>query len=131
MAESLTEGLEGTAKTTVSLEKTAKAVGSGSLEVFATPMMVALMEKAAVNAVAVALSPGETTVGTKIEVSHIKASPVGALVEAKAKLISVEGRKLTFLVEAFDEQGKIGEGRHERVRVNIEKFLEKVSSREK
>jgi len=126
MAGELKPGLTGTAKTTVTKEKTAKEVKSGSLEVFATPMLVALMEEAAVKALADIVAPSETTVGTRIEVSHLKATPLGMKVEALAKLVQVEGRKLTFQVEAFDEQGKIGEGWHERFLVNIEKFLSKI-----
>ncbi|GAV23209.1 thioesterase family protein [Carboxydothermus pertinax] len=131
MAGELKVGLEGRASTTVRPENTALSVKSGSLEVFATPMMIALMEEASVKAVEDFLNPGETTVGTKVEVSHLKATPLGAKVEAVARLVAIDGRRLTFLVEAFDEQGKIGEGRHERVCVNIEKFLGKLNSKEK
>lgn len=105
---------------------TAAAVGSGSLAVYATPAMVALMEKASCAAIAAGLAPGTTSVGTELQVRHIAATPLGVQVRATAELTAVEGRKLVFRVEAFDERGKIGEGTHTRFLVEAEKFLQKA-----
>ena len=112
----------------VSNVNTAVAVGSGSLDVFGTPCMIALMEKATVNAIASFLENDETTVGTKIDVSHCKASGVGALITAKAELREANGRKLVFDVIAYDDKGDvIGEGVIERFVVFAEKFMSKLS----
>lgn len=109
-------------------DNTAAAVGSGSLEVFGTPCMIALMEKATVNAVAPFLENDETTVGTQINVSHCKASAVGAVITARAELSEVQGRKLVFDVSAVDDKGDvIGEGRIERFVVFAERFMSKLS----
>lgn len=109
-------------------DNTAVAVGSGSLEVFGTPCMIALMEKATVNAVAPFLENDETTVGTQINVSHCKASAVGAVITARAELSEVQGRKLVFSVSALDDTGAvIGEGRIERFVVFAERFMSKLS----
>ena len=109
-------------------DNTAVAVGSGSLEVFGTPCMIALMEKATVNAVAPFLENDETTVGTQINVSHCKASAVGAVITARAELSEVQGRKLVFDVIAYDDKGDvIGEGVIERFVVFAEKFMSKLS----
>ena len=109
-------------------DNTAVAVGSGSLEVFGTPCMIALMEKATVNAVAPFLENDETTVGTQINVSHCKASAVGAVITARAELSEVQGRKLVFDVSAVDDKGDvIGEGRIERFVVFAERFMSKLS----
>lgn len=109
-------------------DNTAVAVGSGSLEVFGTPCMIALMEKASVNAVAPYLENDETTVGTQINVSHCKASAVGAVITARAELSEVQGRKLVFDVSAVDDKGDvIGEGRIERFVVFAERFMSKLS----
>lgn len=101
-------------------------VGSGDLPVLATPMMVALMENAAMLCVQSELAEGESTVGSQISVSHIKPTALGKKVSAKATLLSREGRKLTFHVEAHDEEGLIGEGNHVRYIINKEKFLSKL-----
>ena len=112
----------------VGKDNTAVAVGSGSLEVFGTPCMIALMEKATVNAVAPFLENDETTVGTQINVSHCKASAVGAVITARAELSEVQGRKLVFDVSAVDDKGDlIGEGRIERFVVFAERFMSKLS----
>ena len=109
-------------------DNTAVAVGSGLLEVFGTPCMIALMEKATVNAVAPFLENDETTVGTQINVSHCKASAVGAVITARAELSEVQGRKLVFDVSAVDDKGDvIGEGRIERFVVFAERFMSKLS----
>lgn len=122
----LQTGLKGRAERTVERQDTAAEVGSGLLLVFSTPSMVALMEQAACDAIASALEEGMTSVGTKMEISHDSATPVGMDVYAEAELLSVEGRKLVFSVEAFDERGPIGKGRHERFLVNAERFLNKT-----
>ena len=112
----------------VGKDNTAVVVGSGSLEVFGTPCMIALMEKATVNAVAPFLENDETTVGTQINVSHCKASAVGAVITARAELSEVQGRKLVFDVSAVDDKGDvIGEGRIERFVVFAERFMSKLS----
>lgn len=121
-------GVRGAAAVKVGVEDTALALGSGDVPVFATPALVALMEKAAVAAVAGGLVPGETTVGTSLEIAHLAATPVGAVVRAEAELVAVEGRKLTFAVVAHDAVQKIGEGRHQRVRVARDRFLNKLGT---
>ncbi|MBR5864338.1 MAG: thioesterase family protein [Alistipes sp.] len=119
-------GLKYQSRVVVAEGNTAQALGSGDMAVFATPAMIALMENAAMNAVAGALPEGSTTVGTMMKSSHIKASKVGAEITAEAELVAVEGRRLTFTVKAWDEQGTIGEGEHERFIVDRERFLSKL-----
>ena len=120
---SLVIGLKGCAETTVTEQNTAAAVGSGSLPVFATPMMVALIEAAAVNALEGQLAEGETSVGTHMDISHDSATPIGLRVRAEAELTGLEGRCLTFSVSAYDEAGPIGKGAHTRFIVQSERFL--------
>ena len=122
-------GMKGRAETVVTQENTAQAVGSGLVPVFATPYMIALMENAAVNAVQDALAPDEGTVGTRLDVTHDAATPIGLKVWAEAELTAVEGRKLTFAVSAFDEREKIGGGTHQRFVIKPEKFLAKVQAK--
>ncbi len=122
-------GLKGRAETTVTPENTAQAVGSGLVPVFATPYMIALMEGAAVNAVQAALAPDEGTVGTRLDVTHDAATPIGLKVWAEAELVKVEGRKLTFAVSAYDEREKIGGGVHERFIIKPEKFLARAQGK--
>ena len=105
---------------------TAEYIGSGDMAVLATPTMVALMENAAMLAVAKELGEGETTVGSMISTSHLKPSKVGATVLAVAELVEVDGRKLTFKIAAYDGETLIGEGEHVRFVVNREKFLSKL-----
>lgn len=119
-------GLTFTSTTVVDNTNTAVALGSGDMEVFATPAMVALMENAAMNAVAPHLETGQTTVGTEISTTHIKASALGATITATATLTAIEGRKLTFAVTAHDGDNIIGEGTHTRFIVDRERFLAKV-----
>ena len=119
-------GMKGEAGTLVEREDTAKEVGSGSLLVYATPCMVALMEGAACEAIQEALSDTQTTVGTELNIQHISATPVGLEVRAEAEVIAVDGKVITFSVKAFDEAGEIGNGTHKRVIVNTQKFLEKA-----
>ena len=119
-------GLTFTSTTVVDNTNTAVALGSGDMEVFATPAMVALMENAAMNAVAPHLEAGQPTVGTEISTTHIKASALGATITATATLTAIEGRKLTFAVTAHDGDNIIGEGTHTRFIVDRERFLAKV-----
>ena len=119
-------GMTFTSETIVTLSNCAVTRGSGDLEVFATPAMVALMENAAMNAVAPALPQGSTTAGAEMNTTHIKPSAIGARVQATATLIAVEGRKLTFAVEAADEAGTIGRGTHVRFIVDKERFMAKL-----
>lgn len=119
-------GLRHTSTITVGQANTALAMGSGDMEVFATPAMVALMENAAMKAVAPHLPEGSTTVGAMMETSHIKPSALGETVNAEAILEEVDGRKLTFHVTASDSQGTIGEGKHIRYIVDRERFLAKL-----
>ncbi len=110
----------------VTQDKTAQAVGSGDLEVLATPVMVALMENAAMEVALNECTTEQTTVGTKLEIQHTRATPIGEEVTATAKLIEKEGRRLVFEVTASDSKGEIGNGIHERFIVEIEKFLAKL-----
>ena len=119
-------GTVGVASTLVEPEDTALSVGSGSLRVYATPAMVALMEGAACEALADFLPEGKTSVGTELNVKHISATPVGLEVTAEATITAVEGNTVTFSLIAKDEAGKIGEGTHRRVIVGEQKFLEKT-----
>ncbi|MBQ8974692.1 MAG: thioesterase family protein [Oscillospiraceae bacterium] len=124
-------GMKCSVTATVKKENTALTVGSGTLEVYATPMMVALMEEASWKAVAPALEQGQSTVGIQMSVSHLDATPLGMKVRAEANVIAIEGRKITFAVRAFDEKGLIGEGRHERFIVNDERFMKKCTDKRK
>ncbi len=120
------KGLSYTSVVEVTAANTAIALGSGDMEVFATPALVALMENAAMNAVKSALPEGSTTVGAMIQTSHIKPSAVGETVKATAVLQEVDGRKLTFSVSAVDSQGAVGECTHVRYVVDRERFLAKL-----
>ncbi|MDR0818921.1 MAG: thioesterase family protein [Oscillospiraceae bacterium] len=113
----------------VTESNTAKAVGSGSLDVFATPMMVALMENAACSVLADGLESGLTSVGTAISIAHTAASPIGAKVSAAATITAVNGRSVDFAVTANDETGEIGVGTHTRVIVDEAKFVAKAANR--
>lgn len=122
----LETGLTYTSRLTVGNENTAIALGSGDMPVLATPAMIALMENAAMLAVASELEDGDTTVGGHIESSHLRPTPVGAEVSATATLEKVEGRKLYFKIIAHQGDVVIGEGTHLRFLVNREKFLAKI-----
>jgi len=118
-------GLTGKATTVVVHENTAAAVGAGGVEVFGTPMMIALMENASWRAVAGHLDKGQVTVGTLVNVKHLAATSLGQQVRATAELIEIDRRRLVFKVEAYDEQQKIGEGFHERFIVQLDRFQPK------
>ena len=122
-------GMKGEVQSFVEKEDTAAEVGSGSLLVYATPCMVALMEGAACEAIAEALSDTQTTVGTALNIEHISATPVGLEVRAVATVTAVEGKCITFDVEAFDEAGPIGKGTHKRVLITAQRFLDKTYSK--
>ena len=125
----ITVGLRGKAESFVEREDTALEVGSGSLLVYATPCMVALMEGAACEAIAVCLPEDKTSVGIELSVSHLSATPVGMEVWAEAEVTAVEGNILCFTVTAFDEAGKIGEGTHKRAIITSQRFLDKTYSK--
>ena len=122
-------GLTGTFQEVVLPEKTAAHIQSGSVNVYATPMMIALMEKAACNALENVLTPEETTVGTSVDIKHLAPTPINMKVKATAKLKCIDNRRLTFEIVVEDEVEKIGEGLHERVVVNKEKFHAKSNKR--
>ena len=128
---SITVGMKGREECVVTPENTAAAVGSGLVPVFGTPYMIALMENAAVNAIQAALEEGQGTVGTRLEVTHDAATPIGLKVWAEAEVTAVEGRKLTFTVTAYDEAEKIGGGTHQRFIIKPEKFLAKTQAKVK
>ncbi|HDP76048.1 MAG TPA: thioesterase [Bacteroidales bacterium] len=122
-------GVEYTATEIVTKDNTASRYGSGLVDVFATPAMVALMEKAALNAVLPHLPEGFNTVGTEVCVKHTKASPIGWEVYSKAILQEVDGKKLVFEVIAWDKEGEIGRGIHTRYITDSKRFMEKFSSK--
>ena len=119
-------GTVGTASTLVEPEDTALSVGSGSLRVYATPCMAALMEGAACEALARFLPEGKTSVGTELNICHVSATPVGLEVSAEATVTAVEGNTVSFSLIARDDAGKIGEGTHKRVIVTEQKFLDRT-----
>ena len=120
------KGLSFTATMRVMTEVTAEYIGSGDLAVLATPAMCALMENAAMMAVATKLEEGQTTVGTALNIEHSRATKVGEIITATAVLTEVNGRELKFNIAARDEKGIIGEGTHTRFIVNREKFMAKL-----
>jgi predicted thioesterase len=125
----LRPGLSGEAHAAATPETSAAALGSGDVPVYATPAMIALMEQAAVNALAGALPAEKTSVGVQVQVRHLTATPIGMAVRAEARLTSVEGRRLTFRVVAFDAREQIGEGVHERAVVERDKFLQRTAAK--
>lgn len=127
--EELKPGLQASTDILVGTRDTAHHVGSGKIKVLATPVMVMLLEEAALNAVEGLLSPGYQTVGTHLDVSHIAATPVGMRVTACAELTEVSGRKLTFRVWADDEVERIGEGTHERIIVEVARFDKRAQAK--
>ena len=122
----ITVGLKGEVSALVEREDTAAEVGSGSLLVYATPCMVALMEGAACEALAACLPEEKTTVGIELNIAHLSATPVGLEVRAEAEVTAVDGSIITFTVTAYDETGKIGEGTHKRAIVSSQRFLDKT-----
>lgn len=124
-------GIKGAAETVVVYENTAAAVGSGALEVFSTPSMIALIEKASRELVQPYLEEGQSTVGTRLEVSHVAASPIGAHIRAESTLVEIDRRMLTFEVKAYADGELIGEGRHQRCIIYAERFMEKALAKQK
>lgn len=122
-------GLEETAQETVTPDMTASTMGSGDVEVLATPAVVALVERVAVAAVTGALEPGSTTVGARMEIDHLAPTSVGAMVSATVRLESVDGRKLTFGFQVTDPAGVVARGSHLRVLVGREGFVEAARAR--
>lgn len=123
-------GIKGHQETTVTAADVASSVGSGTLQVFATPIMVALMEKAAFLSIEPFLEKGQSSVGTRINIEHVRATAMEKKVWAESEVIAVDRRKLSFKVAAYDEKGLIGQGEHERFIIYIEKFLSKVESKD-
>ena len=125
----LQTGIKATKEITVTTEQTAKVMGSGTLDVFATPAMIALMENTAYESVLAQLDEGCGTVGTALNVKHVAATPVGMKVRCESELVKMEGRALTFSIKAYDESGLIGEGEHERFIIFNEKFQAKADAK--
>ncbi len=126
---SIEVGLKGRAEAVVSEATTAQQAGSGTLPVFATPYMTALMEQAAWTSLAPFLSEGESTVGTKLSITHESASPIGIKVWAESEVTEVDGKRIEFKVAAYDEKGLIGQGTHQRFIIKNERFLEKTAKK--
>lgn len=122
-------GRKGTLETLVQEGNVASAVGSGLLPVFATPQLVALMEGAACRVLEGELPEGSTTVGTRIDVQHTAATPIGMRVRAEATVTAVEGRKISFQIEAFDDVGSVGTATHERFVVDSARFMQKAEAK--
>ncbi len=122
-------GLVGETKLIVTEQVTAAAYSSGLVAAFATPAMVGLMENASVNAIQKHLPVGQTSVGTEISVKHLAATPIGLNVRARAEVASVEGRRVVFKVEAWDDHEKIGEGTHQRMIVDEARFNERIKGK--
>ena len=129
MENALKPGIIGKATVSVTPDNTAEKFGNPGAVVFATPMLVALMEQAAINALAPYLAEDQGSVGTKVEIAHLAATPVGMSVQAIATLEEIAGKKMVFAVEAFDDREQIGKGRHERYIISTAAFLEKVAAK--
>lgn len=128
--EDIVPGLVGQMELVVGEENTARHLGSGNVSVLATPEMVRLMERASVAAVDHLLPSGQRTVGIRVDVRHLAATPVGMRVTARSELLTVEGRKLTFHVEVHDEMEKVGEGTHERMIIDLDRFRSRVERKQ-
>lgn len=129
MTEELKVGVVGESIVVVSKEHTAIAMHSGDVPVYATPALAALLEEAACAAIAPSLEEDKTTVGVRIDIRHLAASPVGAAIRAQARLTQIEGRRLTFRVMAWDETEQIADGHHERMLVDRNRFLQRVGEK--
>ena len=129
MENNLKQGIKGRLELVVTPEMSAARIGSGLVEVFATPMMVALVERTCNDSVLPYLNEGQGTVGTLINVSHTAATPIGMRVWCESELVEVDRRRLVFKVSAFDECGPIGEGTHERFVIDTERFQQKALSK--
>lgn len=124
--QELEYGLVGYAETIVNESNIARTMKSGSLEVFATPAMCALMEEAACSCISACLEPGTSSVGTSLNICHDRASSIGQKIKASAKLVKVEGRKLTFEISAEDIYGPVGWGSHERFIIDVDRFMKRL-----
>ncbi len=129
MLQDIEPGLVGEADETVTAARTASYFGSGLVQAYATPAMIALMENAAVAALQKWLTPGQTSVGTEVSVKHSAATPVGMHIHARAVVTAVDGRKISFQVEAYDDREKIGEGTHTRFIVDEPRFNERLKDK--
>lgn len=125
----LTEGIKCVIEDIVIEDQTALILGSGGLAVYGTPAMIRLMEHAAWSSVEDCMGEGYSTVGTLMNVKHLSASPVGAHIRCESELVEIDGRKLVFKVSAYDDNGLIGEGLHERFIINSEKFMDRAKSK--
>lgn len=131
MTMSIAPGLSAERDMEVGPENTARHLGSGGVDVLATPELVRLMERAAVAAVDPLLPPGAATVGARIDVEHLAPTPVGMRVSARAELVAVEGRRLTFAIEARDAHEVVGRARHERVIIDLERFRQRLAAKQR
>ena len=122
-------GIKGSNEILVTPEWTAKHIGSGTVLVLATPMMIALMERTCQESVKPYLEAGEETVGIHVNVHHHAATPVGMTVWCESEVIEIDRRKITFRVAVYDKQGLVGDGTHERFIINVSKFKEKTDAR--
>ncbi|AGK99774.1 thioesterase family protein [Desulfoscipio gibsoniae] len=129
LTKQITLGLTGSAQVEVNDQNTAIAYGSGDISVFATPAMIGLMEKAALSSVDPLLPEGYTTVGIKVDVEHVAATPVGGVVRAQSRLLKIDGRRLVFEVQASDDTRVVGRGTHQRFIVKVDEFLQRVGSK--
>lgn len=125
----LKPGLTGSAQIRVGEEQTAPRVGSGRVRVLATPVMINMMEAAALDAIERLLPEGHQSLGTHLDVGHYAATPVGMTLRANAEVTNIEGRNVTFRVEAFDDKERIGDGTHTRVVVNVERFDRRIQKK--
>lgn len=125
----ITPGLTGEKSVAVTMENTAVAMGSGTLRVFATPAMIALVEGCCAESVEELLGDGITSVGTNVNIDHLSASPLGAGIVCKSTLTAFDGRRLDFEVEVFDNAGLIGKGTHTRFTVKADSFLKKANAK--
>ena len=129
MEYNLHTGMKAEKSEKVTEDNTAIKYGSGGVAVYATPAMIGLMEGTCLAAVDPHLPAGQATVGTSLNVKHMAATPVGMSVKASAELVEVDGKRLVFRVEAFDDKDKIGEGTHERFIIDLEKFIKKAEAK--
>ncbi len=124
-------GMRGELRATVDFSMTAAAIGSGSVEVLSTPYMIGMMEMAAIRAISGGLEPGQASVGTVVNVRHLAATPIGFEVTARAQLLEIDGRRLVFGVEAFDQSEQVGEGRHERFLIDFDRFMARALAKQR
>lgn len=122
-------GIRGMQKEIVTEDKTAAKVGSGLLPVYATPSMIALIENTASTSVQPELEPGQGTVGTKLDIAHVAATPLGMTIRCETELTDVDRRKLVFTVKVYDDAGLVGEGTHERFIIDEERFMQKADAK--